>query len=79
MILESLTLVQAQLGDELSGNNFTTLQTDGTTKFGNHFDTYDITVADESKTTCCLGLRHVFSGTSLDTLDTFKQILGDID
>lgn len=59
--------------------NFTTLQTDGTTKFGEHFATYDITVADECKTTYCLGLRHIFSGSSQDTLETFKQILGDID
>ena len=43
MILELLTVAQAQLGDELSRvSGSTALQTDGTTKFGEHFATYDI-------------------------------------
>ena len=43
MILEALTVVQAQLGEELSQTSeFTTLQTHGTTKFGKHYATYDI-------------------------------------
>ena len=67
MILESLTIVQAQLGDELAESNFTTLQTDGTTKFGKHFATYDITIAAESKTTYCLGLRHSSTSSWLTT------------
>lgn len=74
MILESLTVVQAQLGDCLSETcGFATLQTDGTTKFGDHFATYDVRVP-ESEVTYSLGLRHVFSGSSHDTLETLKQI-----
>ena len=79
MIVESLAVAQAQLGVELSeGGNCTTLQTDGTTKFGNHFGTFDVRVPD-SKETYTLGIRHVFSGSSHDTLETLKQIMSDID
>ena len=43
IMIESLAIVQAQLGDGLSEmDGFTTLQTDGTTKFGEHFATYDV-------------------------------------
>ena len=42
MILEALTVVQAQLGELSQTSEFTTLQTDGTTKFGKHYATYDI-------------------------------------
>ena len=46
MIPESLTIVQAQLslGDNLSECGFSTLQTDGTTKFGEYYATYDVRV-----------------------------------
>ena len=38
MIMESLVIVQAQLGDCLSeAGGYSTLQTDGTTKFGEHY------------------------------------------
>ena len=37
IILESLTVAQAQLGNGLAeGNGFMTIQTDGTTKYGEH-------------------------------------------
>ena len=77
MILESLTVVQAQLGDCLSeASGFMTLQTDGTTKFGDHYATYDVRTDSFSYS---LGLCHVFSGSSMDTLETLKEILDDID
>lgn len=76
MILESLTVAQAQLGEKLSDSTNNTLQTDGTTKFGDHFATYDIKASGDTYT---LGLRHVFSGSAGDTLQTFKDILEDID
>ena len=78
MILESLTVAQAQLGDELSQiSGSTTLQTDGTTKFGEHFSTYDIRTKEAI--TYTLGIRHVFSGSAKNTLETFQEILSDID
>ena len=53
-----------------------TIQTDGTSKYGQHFSTYDVATVD---TTYALGLRHVFSGSSQNTLDTLKEILDDLD
>ena len=66
MMIECLTIAQAQLGEELSKEreNHFTLQTDGTTKYGAHFGTYDISTTD---TTYSLGLRHVFSGSAQST------------
>lgn len=79
MILESLTIAQAQLGEKLSETDgHCTLQTDGTTKYGQHFATYDVTNPEDS-ITYNLGIRHIFSGSSQDTLETFKEILDDID
>ena len=79
MILESLTLVQAQLAGKLSQTDgYSTLQTDGTTKFSEHYATYDVRTS-EAETAYTLGLRHVFSGSAQNTLDTLKEILDDID
>ena len=67
MMIECLTLAQAQLAEELSDetkDNFT-IQTDGTTKYGQHFAMYDIATNDNSYV---LGLRHVF-------LDLLKILL----
>lgn len=78
MMVESLTIVQAQLGEELSKEEAKncTLQTDGTTKYGQHFATYDVSTTDGVFT---LGLRHVFSGSAQDTLDALLEILDDLD
>ena len=47
--LTCLESVQAQLRDCLSETDgFTTLQTDGTTKFGDHYTTYDIRTESSS-------------------------------
>ena len=80
MILESLTIAQAQLGEKLGEGEgesleYHTLQTDGTTKYGEHFGTYDVRTSKQ--VTYTLGLRHVFSGAAVDTLDTLKEILDD--
>ena len=78
MMLECLSLAQIQLGEELSKEDgeFYTLQTDGTTKHGVHFGTYDIATLDK---TYSLGLRHVFSGSAQNTLETLMEILDDLD
>ena len=78
MILESLVVAQAQLGEKLSlVPGSTTLQTDGNTKFGDHFSTYDIRT--EEAVTYTIGIRHIFSGSSQNTLETSQEILSDID
>ena len=75
MMLESLAVVQAQLGDSLS--DYCTLQTDSTTKFGEHYAAYDVSTSN--CTTYSLGMRHVFSGSASNSLETFKLILTDLD
>lgn len=78
MMLECLTLAQAQLGEELAKEDadYYTLQTDGTSKYGDHFGTYDVSTNDS---TYHLGLRQVFSGSAQTTLDTLIEILDDLD
>lgn len=77
MILESLTVAQANLGDDLAeGNDFITIQTDGTTKYGEHYATYDFQV---DLTSYSLGVRHIFSSSACNTLETLKEIPSDID
>lgn len=78
MMLEGLSLAEIQLGEILSEEdmqNFT-IQTDGTTKYGNHFATFDIATTDGSY---ILGIRLVFSGSAQNTLETLKKILDDLD
>lgn len=78
MMLECLTLAQAHLGEELAKEDadYYTLQTDGTSKYGDHFGTFDVATTEA---TYHLGLRHVFSGSAQTTLDTLIEILDDID
>ena len=77
MMVESLTVAQAQLGEELTREecNYHTLQTDGTTKYGDHFATYDIAT---NETIYHLGLRQIFSGSAQNTLETLTEILEDL-
>jgi E1A/CREB-binding protein len=78
MMIECLTIAQAQLGEVLTPDDkdYFTLHTDGTTKYGEKFGTYDVTTDDK---TYHLGLRHIFSGSAQTTLDTFHEILEDLD
>ena len=62
MICKALAVVQAQLGDVLSHSASSMLQTTyATTKFGDHFATYD--VCDSTSTTYSLGMCHELSGS----------------
>ena len=73
----AVLLTEAQLGEELSNDEaYLTLQSDETTKHGEHFATFDLAAPH---TTFALGLRHVFSGSVQNTLDTLLEILDDLD
>ena len=76
-MLECLTLAQAQLGEQLSQDDDAhyTLQTDGKTKYGQHFATFDIATVHG---TFSLGLRYVFSGSGQNTLETLLEIVDDL-
>ena len=77
MMIESLMVAQAQLGEELTREetNCHTLQNDGTTKYGVHFATYDIAT---NGTVYHLGLHQIFSGSAQNILDTLAKILDDL-
>ena len=83
MITEGLSVAEMQLGETLTeeGRDNFTLQTDGTTKYGQHYATFDVATFDVATVdgTYTLGLRHVFSGSAQNTLDTLKEILEDLD
>ena len=66
-------MAEMQLGEKLTeqGSDNFTLQTNGTTKFGQHFSTFDIATEGGTYT---LGLHHVFSGSAQDTLEKFWKI-----
>ena len=76
MMIECLTISQAQLGEELSGDSgdLYTLQTDGTTSILTHVKVQQLKTQSYS-----LGLRHVFSGSAQDTLETLAEMLDDLD
>ena len=67
MNLEARGLAQIQLAEELfEKNENLTLYSDGTTKYGFSYGTYDITTADgESR---ILGLREMFEGLQVPNL-----------
>ena len=78
MMLEGLSISEVQLGKTLSKEglqNFT-IQTDGTTKYGDHFATFDIATGEETHT---LGICLVFSGSAKNTLEVLNEILEDLD
>ena len=79
MMLEGISLSEMQLAETLSEESVQnlTLQTDGTTKFGDHFATFDIATAGDKSYT--LGVRLVFSGSAKNTLDVLNEILEDLD
>ena len=60
----------------LEGKEHTTLYTDETRKYGKCIQTYVLT--DETQTSYILGLREMFNKSGQSTLDTFKDILNDI-
>jgi hypothetical protein len=78
MLIECLTCAQAQIVEELSqeGGAHYTLMSNGTSKNKQHFTTFDISTVDS---TFALGLRHVFSGSAQNTLETLLEILDDLD
>ena len=80
VILEALTVVQAQLGEELSRScpkhrNLLPYKQMALQNLGNTMLHMILTVQDSHS----LGVRHVFSGSAKNTLETFEEILDDTD
>ena len=76
MLSEMKVIAYRQLSEELAESKFTTLHSDGTTKFGQHYGSFQISTEKSAYT---LGLMDMSSGTAQHTLDCLKNILSDID
>lgn len=74
MYAEMKGIACQQLSEELQkGENFT-LHSDGTSKFGQHYYSFQIST---SESTYSLGLAEMLSGSATLVLSTFQQILFD--
>ena len=76
MLSEMKAIAYQQLSEELVGSEFTTLHSDGTTKFGQHYGSFQIST---DKSAYTLGLMEMSCGSASSTLDRLKEILSDID
>lgn len=77
MNVQRLIISQKQLSEEISKKENTTIETDETSKFGTEFGVY--AVRDYTGNLYVLGLRELVTKSGKDTLDTFKEILFDLD
>ena len=74
MLTELKCLSYQQIADELQGCENVTLHADGTSKFGQHYGSFQIST---DNTAYPLGLSQMLTGSAQQTLDVFKQILSD--
>lgn len=72
-----LAISQKHLGSVAASKSNTTLYTDETRKYGHTYMTYLIT--DKERNSYLLGLREMVNKSGQCTLDTLKDILGDIE
>lgn len=75
MLTEMKCIAYEQLSDELSSEDNITLHSDGTSKFGAHFGSYQIST---EKSAYSLGLCDMLTGSADVILHTFKQIINDL-
>ena len=75
MLAEMKCLAYEQISDELSAQENITLHSDGTSKFGQHYGSYQIST---DSSVYSLGLCEMLTGTADLTLHTFKQIISDL-
>ena len=74
---ERLILAQAQLADEFKDKEQTTLYSDETSKKTEKYMGFH--ASDKEKNTYVLGIRDQATKSAVDTLNTFKEVLMDID
>ena len=74
-IAEMKCLVYEQLSDELTVEDKITLPSDGTSKFGQHFGSYQVSTENSVYS---LGLCEMLTGSAEVVLHTFKQIINDV-
>ena len=76
MYSEMKGLACQQLNEELKKGDNLTLHSDGTSKYGQHFYSFQLSTPDS---TYSLGLTEMLSGSATQVLSTFQQILYDLE
>jgi len=75
MLIQARALSQMQLAEVLTQEDYHTLHSDGTTKFGHKYLAYQVTIEHETYT---LGMWEVASGSAQSMLNKMKEILDDL-
>ena len=76
MLLDMKALAYKQIAEELQVSQQLTLHSDGTSKFGQHYGSFQVSTTQSSYS---LGLSEMLCGSAHCTLDTLKLILSEID
>ena len=76
MFAEMKGLACQQLAEELGKRENLTLHSDGTSKYGQHYYSFQISAQDSAYS---LGMAEMLTGSTIRVLYTFKQILSDIE
>ena len=77
MMAEMKGLACQHLAEQLTSTEKLTLHSDGTSKFGQHYGGFQVSMPDHSAYS--LGLSEMLTGFAEVTLNTLKIILSDID
>ncbi|XP_071501590.1 uncharacterized protein [Diadema antillarum] len=79
MFYEGRKMTQIQVARALQEEGNTTLSSDGTTKFGQHYAAFDIyKESDGGSSSMMIGMRESVGGTAQTTLDTLLGLLHEI-
>ena len=76
MIVEAGVISKLHLGEVLPTTAYNTLHTDGTTKFGEEYGSYQVSTKEGSYS---LALCEMKAGSAADTLEVLDQPITDID
>ena len=76
MFAEMKGLACQQLAEELGKQENLTLHSDGMSKYGQHYYSFQVSTQDSAYS---LGMAEMLTGSTTQVLHTFKQILSDIE
>ena len=77
MNIQRLWIARRQLAEEFASKENTTIETDETSKYGMKYGAFAI--RDGHERSYLVGLRDMANKSCKDTLDTFREILWDLD
>lgn len=72
MLLEARSLAHLQLGEEIPKEEYATLHSDATTKFGDKFSSFQISTSESSYSLCLADMK---SGSTLDAMELLQETL----